>query len=76
MLAICGVIADCDTWEQIELFGKNHHDWFKRFLRLPNGIPSHEVESVAEKAVVNPQLSWQAIGRYSLQYRFAATGQK
>lgn len=41
-IAICGVIAGCDTWEQIELFGKQHHAWFKRFLRLPNGIPSHD----------------------------------
>jgi predicted transposase YbfD/YdcC len=42
VIAICGVIAGCDKWEQIELFGKNHHDWLKRFLRLPNGIPSHD----------------------------------
>lgn len=41
-IAICAVIAGCDTWEQIALFGTNHHDWFKRFLRLPNGIPSHD----------------------------------
>jgi predicted transposase YbfD/YdcC len=41
-IAICGVIAGCDTWEQIELFGKRQQAWFKRFLRLPNGIPSHD----------------------------------
>ena len=41
-IAICAVIAGCDTWEQIELFGNNHYDWFKRFLPLPNGIPSHD----------------------------------
>jgi hypothetical protein len=41
-IAICGVIAGCNTWEQFEEFGNCHHDWFKRFLRLPNGIPSHD----------------------------------
>lgn len=41
-IAISAVIAGCNTWEQIELFGNNHHDWFKRFLPLPNGIPSHD----------------------------------
>jgi len=50
VLGICGVIAGCDTWEQIELFGNNHHDWFKRFLRLPNGIPSHDtIERVFDR---------------------------
>jgi predicted transposase YbfD/YdcC len=42
VIAICGVVAGCDSWEQIELFGKKQHDWLKRFLRLPNGIPSHD----------------------------------
>lgn len=42
VISICGIIAGGDTWEHIELFGKKHHDWLKRFLRLPNGIPSHD----------------------------------
>ena len=42
VIAICGVICGCDTWEQIELFGQRRHDWLKRFLALPEGIPSHD----------------------------------
>jgi predicted transposase YbfD/YdcC len=42
VMAICGVIADCDDWRDIELFAKNRLAWFKRFLKLPNGIPSHD----------------------------------
>lgn len=41
-IAICGVICGCDDWPAIEMFGHTHHDWLKRFLRLPHGIPSHD----------------------------------
>jgi predicted transposase YbfD/YdcC len=42
ILAICGVICGADSWVDIELFGKTKIDWLKTFLRLPNGIPSHD----------------------------------
>jgi predicted transposase YbfD/YdcC len=42
VIAICGVIADCDNWREIELFGQQRAAWFKRFLSLRNGIPSHD----------------------------------
>lgn len=41
-LAICGVIGNCDDWRDIELFAKKREPWFRRFLRLPHGIPSHD----------------------------------
>lgn len=42
VLGICGVIGNCDDWPDIELFAKHRLAWFKRFLELPNGIPSHD----------------------------------
>jgi predicted transposase YbfD/YdcC len=42
VIAICGVIADCDSWREIELFAQQRASWFKRFLSLRNGIPSHD----------------------------------
>lgn len=42
MIAICGVIADCDSWIEIVQFGEKRQTWFKRFLKLPHGIPSHD----------------------------------
>jgi predicted transposase YbfD/YdcC len=42
VIAICGVIADCDSWREIALFAQKRQAWFKRFLRLPNGVPSHD----------------------------------
>ena len=41
-IAICGVIAGCDDWQQIEVFGKSRKDWLAQFLDLANGIPSHD----------------------------------
>jgi len=42
VLAICGVIANCDDWPDIVLFAQQRLAWFKRFLKLPNGVPSHD----------------------------------
>jgi predicted transposase YbfD/YdcC len=42
VIGICGVIADCDTWQDIEIFAQKRVAWFKRFLSLRNGIPSHD----------------------------------
>ena len=41
VMAICAVIANCNGWRDIALFAKKRATWFKRFLRLANGIPSH-----------------------------------
>jgi predicted transposase YbfD/YdcC len=42
VIALCGVIADCDSWQEIVLFGQLRESWFKRFLKLPYGIPAHD----------------------------------
>jgi DDE_Tnp_1-associated len=40
-ITVCAVICGADTFEEVERFGRAKHDWLKRFLGLPNGIPSH-----------------------------------
>jgi predicted transposase YbfD/YdcC len=42
VIAVCAVVAGADTFEEVETFGKARRDWLARFLRLPNGIPSHD----------------------------------
>ncbi len=42
VIAICAVVAGSDDWVGIEQFGVDRYDWFKTFLSLPNGIPSHD----------------------------------
>jgi predicted transposase YbfD/YdcC len=41
-IALCGVIANCDGWTDIVDFAQSRSAWFKRFLKLPNGIPAHD----------------------------------
>jgi len=41
-ITICAVISGADTWVDIELYGKTKYKWLKKFLELPNGIPSHD----------------------------------
>ena len=42
VIAICATIAGSDTWADIERFGKERLEWLRTFLRLENGIPSHD----------------------------------
>ena len=42
VIAFCAVIAHAESWEEIAAFGRSKQDWFKTFLELPNGIPSHD----------------------------------
>ena len=42
-IAICAVICGADSWVYVELFGKSKEEWFRSFLDLPNGIPSHDI---------------------------------
>lgn len=41
-IAICAVICNADTWEDVELWGQANEKWLKTFLELPGGIPSHD----------------------------------
>jgi hypothetical protein len=45
VITICAVIAGADNWEDIAKSGQAKIDWFKMFLELPNGIPSHDTVS-------------------------------
>lgn len=42
ILATCGVICGAEGWVEIEEFGKAKEAFFKEWLDLPNGIPSHD----------------------------------
>jgi predicted transposase YbfD/YdcC len=41
-IAICAVVCGANSWEHIQVFGQAKLDWFKDFLELPHGIPSHD----------------------------------
>ena len=41
-IAVSAVICGADSWVYVEMFGKSKEEWFRTFLDLPNGIPSHD----------------------------------
>jgi predicted transposase YbfD/YdcC len=62
-IAICAVIAGADDWPKIEAFGRKRQGWLETFLRLPNGIPSHDTfervfEGIAPEAFQRCFLLW------------------
>ena len=45
MIALCAVIGGANHWTTVATFGCSKEAWFRTFLRLPNGIPSHDTFS-------------------------------
>ena len=42
VIAVCAVLGEAESFEDIALYGRCKRDWLGRFLALPNGIPSHD----------------------------------
>jgi len=42
LMAIAAVLSGAGSWNEIEDYGKAKRRWFKGFLKLPGGIPSHD----------------------------------
>src|SRR4051794_9362612 len=41
-IAVCAIISGANGWEQIAEYGRRKEPFFRRFLTLGNGIPSHD----------------------------------
>jgi hypothetical protein len=41
-IAICSTLCMGESWDAMEEFGQTHEQWLRKFLELPNGIPSHD----------------------------------
>lgn len=41
-MSLCAMIAGADDWVEIANFAKEKEEWFKKFLKLPHGTPSHD----------------------------------
>ena len=48
-ISILAVIAD--GWKAIETYGKAKEQWLRKFLELPNEIPSHDTISRVKRAI-------------------------
>jgi predicted transposase YbfD/YdcC len=41
-IVLCASICGAEKWNDIEMFGSTKESWFRKFLELPHGIPSHD----------------------------------
>ena len=41
-IVLMATLANADTWEEIWIFAKEHEEFLKEYIELPNGIPSHD----------------------------------
>lgn len=41
-IAVCAALSGANTFVAMATFGQEKHDWLKRYLELPHGIPSHD----------------------------------
>lgn len=42
VMGFCAVLCGCDDFVEIEAFARSKEAFFRRFLELPHGIPSHD----------------------------------
>jgi predicted transposase YbfD/YdcC len=45
MIVLCAVLSGIEDWVGMETFAEEREEWFRGFLELPNGIPSHDTLS-------------------------------
>jgi predicted transposase YbfD/YdcC len=63
VIAICTLLCAGESFNDMEDFGKAKQDWFKTFLTLRNGIPSHDTfnrlfAALASQAFLDCFLRW------------------
>jgi predicted transposase YbfD/YdcC len=63
VVGFCGVLCGCDDFVELETFGRKKEDFFRRFLELPEGIPSHDTfgrvfQAVCPRALQHCLLQW------------------
>ena len=41
-ITLCATIAGCDCWTEVAQFARERMGWFRKFIPLKNGVPSHD----------------------------------
>jgi len=72
VLGFCGVLCGCDDFVEIEAFARLKEDFFRRFLALPHGIPSHDTfrrvfQAVCPQALQDCLIDWLRGARQAAQ---------
>ena len=41
-VALCATICGAASWADVERYGNTKIDWLRKFIKLDNGVPSHD----------------------------------
>lgn len=63
VISVCTLLCGGESFNDMEEFGHCKQEWFKQFLKLPNGIPSHDTfnrlfQALDPKAFVACFIAW------------------
>src|SRR3569833_3644720 len=70
VIAICALLCGADSFEDMEVFGGAKEEWFRTFLELPNGIPSHDTFNRLF-AALDPELFLESFMKWTQSLRTA-----
>ena len=63
-MAVCAVLCDMNTFEEIALWAQSKEAWLRRFLKLEGGIPSHDTFNRVFR-ILNPKSFESAFRRWA-----------
>ena len=64
VIAICATLSDVDNFEDIAFWASQKEAWLRRFLKLENGIPSHDTINRVFR-ILDPKTFEQAFRRWA-----------
>ena len=66
MITFFAIISKATEWKEIESFAKKEEKWLKKYLELPNGIPSHDtIQRVI--SILDPQILYENCLKYFIE---------
>lgn len=68
VIGVCSMLCGGETFNDMEEFGRAKSEWFKTFLKLTNGIPSHDTFNRVF-AAINPQQFLECFLRWTQSVR-------
>lgn len=68
MISVCAILCGAEGFTDFERFGKDKREWLSTFLKLPNGIPSHDTFGRVF-AAINPRQFSECFTKWTKELR-------
>ena len=66
LITLFALLAKCNEWTEIESFAKKKEKWLRKYLELPNGVPSHDtIQRVI--SILNPSTLYRDAINYLIE---------